>query len=207
MTIETGSGSGAATRAGTQMLDALNDLLQLDHDAIGAYEIAMERLENREQAAQVEEFRRDHEGHVRDLSLLIQGLGGTPMNEPHASGPFKQALQGLGALGGDRGTLMAFRTNELRVRAKYRACAARASGWPVEVRTTVQRSALDEERHYRWVVEALDGMESPAKAAARAAHRLADGAGTIVEARVETTPIPALGLSFAAGFVVGRILR
>lgn len=194
-----------APRADTRILAALNDLLQLDYDAIGAYEVAVERLEDRALAPRIEEFVRDHDRHVRELNLLIQGMGGTPSNEPHSTGPLKQALQALGALGGDRGTLTALRTNELRVRAKYRAAAARASGWPADARSIVQRNALDEERHYRWVVDALGEMEGPAAAGLGPGDR--GGAGPGLEVQVRETPLAAALTSFVLGFAIGRILR
>ena len=146
-----------------EILEVLNDLLQLDHDAIGAYEIAIERLEDPNHAQQIQGFLHDHERHVRELNRLIQERAGVPRNEPHVTGPFKQALQGLGSLGGDRGTLIAFRTNEMQVRSKYYACAARAKLWPPEVRAVIETNAADEDRHYRWVNEALRllGVASP----------------------------------------------
>jgi hypothetical protein len=202
---------------------------------------------------------------VQELNRLILGLAGVPRNEPHATGPFKLALQGLGTLGGDRGTLMAFRTNELQVRMKYQSYAAKAKFWPREVHAVIDRNALDEERHYRWVTQALQAMGTGApsarerarefggvaatlsadaleRAAARlgtiadaqaaqggararaadAAQRLAGGMGATagflrdpdpqelretVEHQVRTQPFAVLATTFAAGFIIGRILR
>lgn len=141
-----------------EIVAGLNDLLQLDHDAIGSYEIAMERLEDRDHASQIAGFRLDHERHVRELTELIRSLGGTPKNEPHATGPLKQALQGLGGVAGDKGLLMAFRTNELQVRTKYDGYASKAVMWPAEIKRVIDRNALDEERHYRWVADVMKSM-------------------------------------------------
>jgi rubrerythrin len=151
-------GQGAEAVSTTEVLDGLNDLLQLDHDAIGAYQVAIEKLEDPDQRMQITGFLSDHERHVRDLNTLIQELGGTPKNEPHATGPFKEALQSLGGLGGDKGVLMAFRTNELQVRTKYDNYASKAVFWPNNVKALIDRNALDEERHYRWVSETLERM-------------------------------------------------
>ncbi|HEU0014015.1 MAG TPA: ferritin-like domain-containing protein, partial [Longimicrobium sp.] len=150
--------AGTAPAATAEILDGLNDLLQLDHDAIGAYEIAMEKLHDRDHAAQIAGFRRDHERHIRELNELIAELGGTPVNQPHMTGPFKLALQSLGALAGDKGVLMAFRTNEMAVRAKYDSYAAKANLWPTSIKRIIDRCALDEERHYAWVADLLSRM-------------------------------------------------
>jgi len=150
--------AGSQAPGTSEILDGLNDLLQLDHDAIGAYQIAIDKLQDRDHANQISGFRLDHERHIRELNQLIAELGGTPKNEPHATGPFKQALQSLGGLGGDKGILMAWRTNELQVRTKYDTYASRAVHWPANVKRTIDRNALDEERHYRWVADVLQGM-------------------------------------------------
>jgi ElaB/YqjD/DUF883 family membrane-anchored ribosome-binding protein len=141
-----------------EVLDGLNDLLQLDHDAIAAYDVAIAKLEDRDHADQIAGYRRDHERHVRELNELVARLGGTPANHPHVTGPFKTALQSLGGLAGDKGLLMAFRTNELAVRTKYDAYASRAMLWPPDVKRTVDGAALDEERHYAWVADVLQRM-------------------------------------------------
>ncbi|HET7231238.1 MAG TPA: DUF2383 domain-containing protein [Longimicrobium sp.] len=153
----TGAG-GAHAPALQDVLDGLNDLLQLDHDALAAYDIAISKLEDRDHASQITGFRRDHERHVRELNELVTRLGGTPVNHPHATGPFKTALQSLGGLAGDKGLLMAFRTNELQVRTKYDTYASRAMLWPPDVKRVIDGAALDEERHYAWVAGVLQRM-------------------------------------------------
>ncbi len=142
----------------TEVVDGLNDLLQLDHDAVGAYQIAIEKLEDRDHADQIAGFQRDHERHIERLNEAIAALGGTPVNEPHATGPFKEAMQRLGALAGDKGILMAWRVNELQVRTKYDNYASKAISWPDDLKRLVDENALDEERHYRWVAEVLERM-------------------------------------------------
>jgi len=156
-TQTTGVG-GSHAPALQEVLDGLNDLLQLDHDAIAAYDVAIAKLEDRDHADQIAGYRRDHERHVRELNELVARLGGTPANHPHATGPFKTALQSLGGLAGDKGLLMAFRTNELAVRTKYDAYASRAMLWPPDVKRTIDGAALDEERHYAWVADVLQRM-------------------------------------------------
>lgn len=192
--------TGHAPPATAEILEGLNDLLQLDHDAIGAYQIAMEKLHDRDHADQIAGFRRDHERHIRELNELIAKLGGTPKNHPHATGPFKLALQSLGGLAGDKGVLMAFRTNELAVRTKYDSYASKANHWPTSIKRVIDACALDEERHFRWVSDVLgkdentllDPIDKARERAAVAGHKLdaakervADAAGTARERVVD----------------------
>jgi rubrerythrin len=151
-------GRGPATVSTTEVLEGLNDLLQLNHDAVGAYDIAIEKLENADHATQISGFKQDHLRHIRELNAAIEQLGGTPKNEPHATGVLKQGMQSLGAVGGDKGILIAWRTNELQVRTKYDNYAAKATTWPGELKRMVDEQALDEERHYRWVADELERM-------------------------------------------------
>ncbi|MEX2584109.1 MAG: ferritin-like domain-containing protein [Gemmatimonadota bacterium] len=160
----TGTGAegegGTGTKSG-EVISGLNDLLQLDHDAIGAYDIAVEQLENREHALQIEGFKRDHERHIRELNDLILELGGAPTNEPHATAPLKQAIQRVAKGGGDTALLTAWRANELQVMTKYDSYAQKALFWGPAAKRVVDQNALDEERHYSWVVGLMGQAEAP----------------------------------------------
>ena len=208
--------AGHAPPATAEILEGLNDLLQLDHDAVGAYEIAMEKLEDRDHADQIAGFRRDHERHIRELNELIEELGGEPKNQPHATGPFKLALQSLGALAGDRGILMAFRTNELQVRTKYDAYAAKANQWPTAIKRVVDACALDEERHYRWVsdvlgkdenqaLDAVDAARERAMAGVRPIDKVSDAAGTAKDRLLDATETARERVLDAADTARGRM--
>jgi uncharacterized protein (TIGR02284 family) len=159
--VDTGTTRERHTASNAEVIEGLNDLIQLDHDAIGSYEIAIQKLEDRDHADQIAGFKRDHERHIQELNQLVAGLGGTPVNEPHATGPLKQALQSLGALAGDKGILVAWRTNELQVRTKYDSYASKATSWPSNVKRVVDQNALDEERHFDWVTQVLNRLGVP----------------------------------------------
>lgn len=73
-----------ATLVGTQnnFADAIRALVELDFDAIEAYEAAINRLENAQFKTQLKSFKEDHERHVRDLNGLL-----AIHNEKTVSGP------------------------------------------------------------------------------------------------------------------------
>lgn len=153
-----------------EVIAGLNDLLQLDHDAVSAYEIAIDRLDDREHALHIESFRRDHQRHIRELNDLILAMGGVPTNEPHASAPLKEAIQKIAASSGDKGLLTAFRANEFQISTQYDGYAQEAQSWPPEAKRLVDQNALDEERHYSWVSDLL-GSEDPAEVHAANRYR------------------------------------
>lgn len=146
------------TQTNPALIADLNDLLQLDHDAIQAYSIAIARMRNAAHKQTLQEFKADHERHIDELSRLIRHHGGTPIPAPHLpTGVFKLAVQAVGALGGDRGILLAFKANERQVRDKYRKMAERQHE-DTEMSAVLSRAAGDESRHYSWVLETLEDL-------------------------------------------------
>jgi rubrerythrin len=144
--------------ADSALIAELNDLLQLDHDALAAYSLAIAELDSQDYKTTVTEFRRDHERHVEELTALIKQRGGIPVQISHQpTGIFKLAMQGLGAVGGDREVLIAWRTNERQARDKYARAAAKP-GLPQDVHAAFARGAADEARHYEWADRTLRAL-------------------------------------------------
>ena len=142
---------------GAELIAELNDLLALDHDAVQAYSLAIGAISNAEYRETLSGFRGDHQRHIQQLTQLIQSNGGMPVELPHLpTGAFKLAVQALGTLGDDRAVLLAFKANEAQVRDKYRRHAARPHTTAVSV--ILRAAAADEERHYQWVEQALQGL-------------------------------------------------
>src|SRR4029079_7393513 len=135
-----------------------NDLLQLDHDAVAAYDIAIRSVEGAALKEALRRFKSDHERHITELTRLIHERDGIPVQLPHIpTGGFKLAVQEAGNLGGgDVGVLLAFKANERQVRDKYRRAAASATHLAGEV--VLARGAADESRHYAWALETLDDL-------------------------------------------------
>ncbi|HEX7089834.1 MAG TPA: ferritin-like domain-containing protein [Longimicrobiales bacterium] len=135
----------------------LNDLLQLDHDAVQAYNIAIDCVSEERLREPLMAFRADHERHIQELTSLIRAQGGIPLEIAHIpTGMFKSAVQRAGATRGDRALLLTFKANERQVRDKYRRHADRDH--PPDVQAVLARAALDEERHYAWALEVLDEL-------------------------------------------------
>jgi hypothetical protein len=82
--VEPGTTPQAGRRAAptSEVTDGLNDLLQLNHDAVAAYDIAIESLQDTDHADQIAGFRRDHERHIKELREQISRLGAQPVDRP-----------------------------------------------------------------------------------------------------------------------------
>lgn len=213
----------------SELIAELNDLLQLDHDAVQAYGIAIALLRNERYKQTLAGFRADHERHIDELTTLISAKGGTPVQLPHLpSGVFKLAMQAIGAAGGDRAVLLAFKANERQVRDKYRRIAREVH--TADVTSTLARNADDENRHYLWVLDTLEddfgiGADSPIGRAERVverAHaRMADGmeaverramqvagdAGGALYEQVKRNPVGSALAALGAGFLMAAVLR
>jgi rubrerythrin len=131
----------------------LNDLLQLDYDAIAAYRVTLAELDSPALRAELQRNLDDHERHITELGEHIDQLGGMKMPLPHITGAFKLAVQAAVAMGSDRSVLLAFKANELQSRDKYARAAEQ--NFPQHIAMTVRRAAADERRHYDWAVRAL----------------------------------------------------
>jgi rubrerythrin len=135
----------------------LNDLLQLDHDAVGAYGVAINATTDESRRETLRGFRADHERHIEEITRLIQDRGGKPIQYPHMpTGVFKLAVQKAGALGGETALLLAFKANERQGRDKYRRAAENSDD--LEVADVLARASEDEIRHYDWAARTLQEL-------------------------------------------------
>ena len=139
------------------LIATLNDLLQLEHDALPAYGLAILAMQDGGHRERLEGFRAEHLRHMQELTGLIEAHGALPMALPHIpTGMLKLGVQMAGLPGGDRAILLAFRANEWQSQMKY-ARLAEGDHAP-EVARVLRRAAADEAKHYAWAVEVLDGM-------------------------------------------------
>jgi len=138
----------------TETTKRLNSLIQLDIDAIHAYEQAMKNINEIYIRDQVAEFRNDHHRHFRELSALVQGMGGTPPEySPDFKGFFIKGFTALRSLTGTEGSLKAMETNEKLTNQTYEE----ASGWdlPLDAISLVRSNLDDEKLHLRYIQTAL----------------------------------------------------
>jgi rubrerythrin len=132
----------------TQIVDALNDLIQLDYDASKTYEQALEYVheDDREVRADLESFRLDHLRHIEELSRLVAAEGGTPL-EPvrDVKGALLEGLTRLRSVTGTLGALKAMRLNEKLTNRSYDHASELALS--PRARDLISANLEDERRH------------------------------------------------------------
>lgn len=136
------------------IIKKLNSLIQLDIDAIHAYEQAMKNVNEVSIRDQLAEFRNDHHMHFRELSSVVESMGGTPPEfSPDFKGFFIQGFTALRSATGTEGALKAMETNEKLTNSKYEE----ASAWdlPIATLSLVRANYEDERRHLSYIQSAL----------------------------------------------------
>ena len=133
----------------------LKNLVQLDFDAVQAYEQAIGSIEEEPIRNTLMSFKTDHERHINDLSELLQQFNENP---PERSRDVKGfILEGMTAVMGAAGTksaLTAMKANENLINQMY--SDALEKEMPTEVNEVLRRNYEDERRHLAFIERALD---------------------------------------------------
>lgn len=145
-----------ATMVGREkdLLKLLNDLIELDLDAVEAYRIAIDKLESVADKAQLGLFMNDHQRHVRELQQLVIAMGANPASSADAKAVLTKGKVALGSLFGDRAILMAMKTNEDDTNTAYERASAR-DDLPIHIRQVIVRNLGDEHRHRIYIENRL----------------------------------------------------
>lgn len=130
-------------------------LVQLDVDAVLAYDRAIGAMGEGLVARELAAFKLDHQRHVLELSQLLLGMGiPPPQVKPDLKGSLLGSLTGLRSRFGTEQALQAMRANEQLTTSSY--ARALAKPFPEDVLAVVRRGDADERRHLAWIERALD---------------------------------------------------
>jgi uncharacterized protein (TIGR02284 family) len=137
----------------------LRKLIELDYDAIEAYDAAIQRLQDEESQAMMESFRADHERHTRDLGRCLRDAGVTPPTEGDIKRVLTKGKVVLAGLAGDMAILNAMKTNEDDTNTAYERAVAREDVSD-SVREALRANLEEERRHRAWIQERLRQLAS-----------------------------------------------
>jgi uncharacterized protein (TIGR02284 family) len=136
------------------MLDRLNDLIQLDVDAVEAYGQAMKHIKYDDIRKKLGEFQDDHRHHIQRLTAAVREFGGEPVKpRPDLKGYLLQGFTALRSVTGTEGALRAMETNEKLTNRKYGE--ATELDLPTPVMRIVRDNLAQEEIHLTYIQETL----------------------------------------------------
>ena len=144
------------TTVGTasDIINMLNDLIQLDCDAIQAYEAAINRIDDSEHQRQLAAFKNDHDRHTRELDSVVRGLRGKPINGASIKHVVTTGKIAFADMMGDRAVLQAMKTNEDDTNKAYERAASQ-SDLPQSAVRVIQAALGDERRHRDWLEKTI----------------------------------------------------
>jgi rubrerythrin len=146
---------------GKQLVDKLNDLVQLDYDAIISYDHAIAHCDDAAVRRDLELFRGDHQRHIADLGKVIRALDGTPIDvHRDLKGVVLEGITTMRSLGGTLSALRAMRTNEKLTNRTYRRAADLALA-PIG-RVVIDQNYADEMRHLAVIQSHIERMSGTA---------------------------------------------
>jgi hypothetical protein len=138
----------------TSFASAVLDLIELEYDAKEAYEAAINRLQNQEYIAKLNEFLADHERHIKELTSLAATHAQQPPTGPSGKQWLTKGKVLLANLISDEAILRAMRSNEIDTNAAYDRMSDYDDIWP-DAKEFVTRAFADERRHKAWFDKTL----------------------------------------------------
>lgn len=138
-----------------EIITHVTSLVQLDIDAIHAYEQAIKEIEVQEIREKLSGFKADHLQHVTDLSpFIVQRGGRAPEFKPDFKGFIIQGFTALRSKLGTDGALKAMKGNEKLTNAVY----DKALSWelPEDIREVIQKNREDERKHLKYIEDTLN---------------------------------------------------
>lgn len=146
---------------GNPLIEKLNDLIQLDFDAIVSYNHAIEHCDEAQVRRDLESFKVDHQRHITDLGRVIHACEGTPIDvHIDLKGMLLEGITTLRSRGGTLAALRAMRTNEKLTNYSYRKAAAVALA-PI-ARVVIDQNYADEQRHLAVIQSHIERMTGTA---------------------------------------------
>jgi len=136
-------------------MEALKNLIELDYDAIEAYDAAINRFQDEGYKASFKKFREDHQRHIQEISEFLKNNNDVPPTAPDAKSLLTKGKVILANLMGDKTILRAMRSNEIDTNTAY----GRINNYekiPDEIKASLKRGLQDEKRHLAWIEEQLE---------------------------------------------------
>jgi rubrerythrin len=132
----------------------LQQLIELDYDAVEAYSAAIERVESPATKETLATFREDHQRHIAELTSVLRNNNVSVPHGPDVKRILTQGKVVVAGLVGERTVLLAMKTNEEDTNTAYERAVAH-DGVAPNVRELLRSALADERRHRAWIIQRL----------------------------------------------------
>lgn len=136
-------------------INALQELIELDYDAVAAYETAIDRISLSGYKNALQDFKKDHERHIKVFSTYLKLRGAECPDKPGMKSLLTQGKVVLANLVGDMTILRAMRSNEVDTNTAYE----RLNNYeeiPADIKEELAKGRADERRHAAWLDRILE---------------------------------------------------
>ncbi len=132
----------------------LNALVQLDIDAVEAYQQAIDAIDEHHIKQTLRNYQQDHLNHISNLSEVIRRMGEQPPEyKKDIKGFLIEGITSVMSAVGTRGALNAMQTNEKLTNKKYKE--ALDLDLPMDVKPLLRKNYDDEQKHLEYIERAL----------------------------------------------------
>jgi rubrerythrin len=138
-------------------LDAVSDLIELDYDAIEAYNVAIDKVENSIYREKLKKFREDHKRHVQDFSEFLKRHGKTAPSGPSGKQWLTKGKVALANFLGDNTILKAMASNEIDTKEAYTRMQSREDKF-ADAKEIIKKGLDDETTHKMWLDEVIEKL-------------------------------------------------
>ncbi|HJD67763.1 MAG TPA: PA2169 family four-helix-bundle protein [Rickettsia endosymbiont of Bembidion lapponicum] len=136
-------------------VDAIKELIELDYDAIEAYEAAINRITDENYKIQLQRFKEDHERHVKELNELLSKHKEDEITGPSSKQWLTKGKVVLATQIGDRAILHAMLSNEEDTNTAYERLNNHADKWH-NAEKVLEQGFKDEQKHKKWIEKQLN---------------------------------------------------
>ena len=138
----------------SNFLQALSHIIQLDYDAIEAYDAAIERLRDTHYRETLKSFREDHRNHIQTFTNYLRDVDYAYPRGPGIKSIFTQGKVMIANISGDKAILLAMRSNEMDTNTAYKRMLEHP-GLTDDLFKKIQDAYEDEKRHLAWIEKTI----------------------------------------------------
>jgi len=151
------------TMVGTQksFIKAIQELIELDYDAIGAYESAIKNLTKQKYKEKLEDFKEDHQRHITELSAFLKRCKEkVPEGPDNTKKLLAKGKVEIASLFGDINILSAMLSNEEDTNTAYSRMNSRVDeSNDAEIAQVIANGLADERKHKHWLQITISNEE------------------------------------------------